>query len=1148
MGNKLSNDEFLLSFKHCDIIILTETWRSDQFNLPGYDLLTNPSRKHHKKKNGRSSGGLALGFKTALKQGINYISKHENFIWVKLDKDFFNIEQPIFLCAIYIPPQDSPYFNPDIFTDLEKDITKFSTEGLIMLTGDLNARTGCVPDFDDSDFCTHIPGVNLPQQNDIRRRKNYDPQVNDHGKSLIELCKTCELRIVNGRTTGDSFGRITYHSPKGISTVDYFIVSHEMLNLINNFIVKEPTIFSDHSQLICWLNFQPPASPKTDSHSKVKTYNIPKQFIWDQSSAENFRNALKHDDFLLRISAFENTEFTSDHTGIDLATEQFTKIITDTCLRSLKVPCLKKKPKKHKLWFDKDCALLRKNLSTLSNKKHRNPHDTNLRHNYHTSRKAYKKLIKCKKSKHLNSQIEDLVSHKDSHKFWDYLKLLKEGHNTSSNNHDIPADRLYTHFQNLHSSVRPSSLLPSHNTIREKLSSLEDTKTTHNYLDETISLAEIESMTKLLQSKKAPGPDKIRNEMLKAGLQYLKTALCKLFNLILKSGFFPSSWCEGIITPIYKSGNKNDPSNYRGICISSCLGKLFTSVLNARLKNHVLQQKILHHAQIGFLPNHRTSDHIFTLRTLVDKYVNHNAKGKLFTCFIDFKKAFDSVWHDGLFYKLLHYQIGGNFYDLIRNLYSKTKCSIKNADQRTEFFDYQKGVRQGCILSPMLFNLYLNDIPFLLDREDTDPIALPNGSNLNCLLYADDLVLISHSAKGLQKALSILEKYCNDWLLSINPKKTKVVIFQKKCRKSFLDKHLFLINNDKIEIATNYTYLGINFTANGNFSMCKRNLKDKARRSIFATRRYLDFSKLPLDVTNKLFDSLFLPILLYGSEVWGIYDKDDFNNWEKDDVEKTQIYFCKQFLGVNKQCPNVATRNELGRLPLKLAVETSIIKFWMHLNSLPENNIAKQCLQLSKEMVDKTQTGLMHKINQLCKQYNTQSMTLNTNNEKLFASHIKENIRKALIAHQLKLINTNRKLHFYCSFKTDTKKSDFLDAISNPHHRTTVNKFRLGNHQLRIETGRHTVPKTPLNLRICSFCHSGEIENEMHFLFSCKLYDDLRLNFFNKLADKYCIFNELDKNDKSLFLSNNIDPIVCRLTATFVFKAMTLRHDTLFSI
>ena len=75
---------------------------------------------------------------------------------------------------------------------------------------------------------------------------------------------------------------------------------------------------------------------------------------------------------------------------------------------------------------------------------------------------------------------------------------------------------------------------------------------------------------------------------------------------------------------------------------------------------------------------------------------------------------------------------------------------------------------------------FAHEIPFLLDREDTDSITLSNGSKLNCLLYADDLVLVSHSAKGLQKALSILAKYCNDWMLSVNPKKTKVVIFQEE--------------------------------------------------------------------------------------------------------------------------------------------------------------------------------------------------------------------------------------------------------------------------------------------------------------------------------------------------------------------------------
>ena len=198
-------------------------------------------------------------------------------------------------------------------------------------------------------------------------------------------------------------------------------------------------------------------------------------------------------------------------------------------------------------------------------------------------------------------------------------------------------------------------------------------------------------------------------------------------------------------------------------------------------------------------------------------------------------------------------------------------------------------------------------------------------------------------------------------------------------------------------------------------------------------------------------------------------------------------------------------------------------------------------------MTDKTETGLVHKINQLCNKYNSSSITLNENNGKLFASHIKQNISEALTAHQLQLISTNRKLHFYHSFKTDTKNSDLLDAINNPHHRSAICKFRLGNHQLRIETGRHTTPKTPMNLRICSFCHSDEIENEMHFLFTCKLYDNIRLKFFNEITAKYSIFNEFDINAKSLFLCNSIDPAVCRSTAAFVFHAMSLRHETLFS-
>ena len=264
---------------------------------------------------------------------------------VKLDKTFFNLDQDIFLCAINIPPRESPYFNSDIFDDLQNDIAKYSSEGHILLTGDFNARTGCALDYVDVDNCIHVPGDIPSPLRALRRRKSFDSQINEHGQSIIEICKACDLRILNGRTTGDSFGKITFHSPKGISTVDYFIVSHEIMSLFENFIVKEPTIFSDHSQLISWATISPSTSSQTNSHPQIDTYDLPRQFVWNQTSNEKFLNVLKQEEFLSRLSLFEKTTFTTDSEGIDLATVQFTNIINDICIRSLRLARTKRSQK-----------------------------------------------------------------------------------------------------------------------------------------------------------------------------------------------------------------------------------------------------------------------------------------------------------------------------------------------------------------------------------------------------------------------------------------------------------------------------------------------------------------------------------------------------------------------------------------------------------------------------------------------------------------------------------------------------------------------------------------------------------------------------------------------------------------------------------
>ena len=167
---------------------------------------------------------------------------------------------------------------------------------------------------------------------------------------------------------------------------------------------------------------------------------------------------------------------------------------------------------------------------------------------------------------------------------------------------------------------------------------------------------------------------------------------------------------------------------------------------------------------------------------MIGRY-SHLHKQKLYACFGDFKRAFDSVWHDGLFYRLLDYGIVGNIYKLIKSLYSKSSCAVKLNRSKTDSFSYGRGVRQGCILSPLLFNLFINELPSSIDYAKTDPIPLPNNTELNNLSYADDLVLISRSRYGLENCLKTLESFTTKWLIDANIKKTKIIVFQKSRRR-----------------------------------------------------------------------------------------------------------------------------------------------------------------------------------------------------------------------------------------------------------------------------------------------------------------------------------------------------------------------------
>ena len=206
---------------------------------------------------------------------------------------------------------------------------------------------------------------------------------------------------------------------------------------------------------------------------------------------------------------------------------------------------------------------------------------------------------------------------------------------------------------------------------------------------------------------------------------------------------FPECWARGKIVPIYKSGDKNIANNYRGITLLSCIGKLFTRIMNTRMTKWVDVYGKINETQFGFKKGKGTTDCLFIINALIELLF---AKGlKLYCCFIDYQKAYDYLDRAALWSKLLKAGLSSKTIMLFRNMYSKIKLGIKGDESR--FFKSDLGLLQGETSSPILFSLFVNDIEMSLTSELTG--VMIGDLFLKILKFADDMCLVNDSREGL---------------------------------------------------------------------------------------------------------------------------------------------------------------------------------------------------------------------------------------------------------------------------------------------------------------------------------------------------------------------------------------------------------------
>ena len=774
---KLNQSFFQNVLRKHDILCLQETHVSQDEIIPKIDGYVSIPHCRQISANNRYFGGILIFIKTCIRNGVKIGHNFdEDALEVTLLKNFFGLRRDTKFLFTYASPINSPHTRAKSGNILELIETRYIDKASCVIMGDLNGRTKTDEDFvrDKHDKHSPINQMNLYTRDPFPlKRQNMDEHpIDEQGKLILALCKNSELRILNGRTTGDLNGNFTRYPSilnDNPSTIDYTLCGVNIIKDILSFSVLPFNGLSDHCciSVTINLNVKLDIAPPIKEDNKDNQLQVNKTtFKFDKTRKHVYEQALRDDmnvGELQSILAQANMRCDDVDRGIS-------KINTILINAANKASFTKRKKNEKKVtkshpheWYNRECKARQRVLRQCSRKLSLSPFDREKRENFIKARANYKKVCRKAESasrKNLTKQLIDLGQN-DPKLFWDTIKKMNNwGKRKLDPSNDISTKTWINHFENL---LNDDNAYPR--TVQG------EQKTFEPILDGRITPKELEDALNNLKGGKAPGPDEIIGEYLKMFGQIFEDILLKLINVIFSQHIYPSGWALNFLKPIYKKDSTKDPDNYRGLAIGSAFSKLFSFILLKRLINFIDLKNLLSPEQIGFIKGKRTSDHIFFLQTIVEKIVRRNKK-KLYVVFIDFKKAYDTVNRELLMKRLQSLGINGIFMRNIMAMYEKTEYCIKLNNGHTLPIKSNLGLKQGCPLSPMLFNLYIDGIKDIFD-EQCDPIKIQN-TKINHFLYADDLVIFSESKVGLQRGIDKAHKFAKVMRLTINVKKVKL--------------------------------------------------------------------------------------------------------------------------------------------------------------------------------------------------------------------------------------------------------------------------------------------------------------------------------------------------------------------------------------
>ena len=1020
-----------------------------------------------------------------------------SYIWLQV-RSSIGLLKDLYICTAYLSPETSTFYhNPDVqepFDMLLQDIAALqSLNGSVLLAGDFNARTATLPDFIPCADHAELLPPDLPISEalpaDILPRCSADQGVPNHfGHKLLALCQDSNMLILNGRAAGDQHGGLTCHTPNGASTVDYFVASPSVFALKPSLHVQVQPPDSDHCPLLLQIPITEPTpcppspTPPHVNHKPVKIRHVPDR-------VEQYRSVLAD------ALHFHFEPHASVHTQC-FATAMQECIISAA---SQSHGYCKPSPKQHtppaQPWYDDECIAIRKRLNALARE---DPCYNELCKEYTRVKRRKRRQAQIASQKHLCEQ-----AYHDAHAFWRrYRKRDKVLSNVSTQQWFSAFKELFGPDMGLASSLEQQGETPGEAGLASSTEEQGQPPGESTELNECVTSEEVTAAFKRLKRHKAAGIDGIKAEFLLDAEDILTEPLAKTFSQMLSTGV-PQTWCSGVIHPIFKSGDADDPSNYRGITVTSVLAKVFAMILEARMTAWAEGRNLRAQGQAGFRSDHRTVDNVFIMRTLIANA--RRSRKKLYCCFVDFKKAFDSVPRDSLWQVLADMGVTGDILECLKSIYDKDEACVLTGEGLTDSFRCTIGVKQGCPASPLLFGLYIDKIEQLL-RDAKDDIDAP--MLLQCvvaiLLFADDIALFSYTHHGLQSQLNILQSFCDKRGLTVNVKKTKVVVFEGKQSQS----PTFTYAGAEIEQVEEFKYLGICFHATRGLSCAIEYLCNSARKAMFAVlgRCHELHIQQPL-LKLKLFDALVRPIMTYACEAWAIMGAKGLLY----DMEKIELRFLKMLLGVPQNTSSKLVYAEFGRLPLPHFWLQQSLKYLGRMLSLDDDRLCKVAFLADSQ----AQPGWYHGLKDQLRYFGIRlPRTLQDVNCKELVSALKD---QAIVANMTATENNHLELAYF-SHKVHFRCEPYIAQSKNKHLRKAVAMFRTGTHWLSVRSGR--LQGLEYSHRMCPCCNL--LDDEMHAIFHCRIYDQQRskfLDLFSQAPDLIAFLAHNPAHRLALFLT-----------------------------